>query len=459
MAEYFRFISFPISKFKQLNLKAKVLLVAAAVLVGASGMIVVTGQPGFCNSCHIMNTYYDSWKVSSHHKVNCTECHLEPGFMGYVKGKSVAPAHLVNYVLGRVSTKPNSTIKDVSCLRSECHETKDLVSKEIDYDGVKFTHKNHVEKVLGGITISCGTCHSHFEGDEHFKVNRDVCFSCHFLKDSQSKSKLVQTNCLDCHEPPDKVIKRGLVTVNHTEFVSYNASCEDSCHRGQVEKESNVGDSVCLNCHSFSRSEEQTAAELHKTHTHGEKVECFACHGKVRHGPTKDAPLAVMMDCKNCHSDTHNVQLSTYSAHEHPQKKESDRILSPMFLTHVECTGCHIEPEPIRSGTIESIGTVAKAAPQACDNCHEPGTGQLYIPLWQGSIKKLHSQISKRLDELQNVLQAVDDKNRAEKLKEKIAQAKELIDSVEADGSWGVHNLKYTEAILLRADEIIGEYK
>ena len=40
---------------------------------------------------------------------------------------------------------------------------------------------------------------------------------------------------------------------------------------------------------------------------------------------------------------------------------------------------------------------------------------------------------------------------------EKITQAKELVDSVEADGSWGVHNFKYTEAILLKANEIISE--
>jgi hypothetical protein len=45
----------------------------------------------------------------------------------------------------------------------------------------------------------------------------------------------------------------------------------------------------------------------------------------------------------------------------------------------------------------------------------------------------------------------------AEGLREKISRAKEILDSIEADGSWGVHNLKYTEAMLLRANEIITE--
>jgi len=457
MADFSKLISFPVNKFKQLHLKAKILLVVVAATVFASGMIVVSEQPGFCNSCHIMNRYYDSWKTSAHSEVNCLDCHLRPGLMGHVKGKINGFAQAVSCIVGRVGTKPNAAVLDVSCLRSECHQANELAEEEINFHGVKFSHKNHIQKEVGGITISCGTCHSHFEGDEHFSVNRDACFTCHFVKGSDSEAKLVQTTCLSCHEPPNKVIKRGMVTVNHTEFVSYNASCEESCHKGQVEKESQVADSVCLNCHDFDRTEHADTTEIHKIHTSGEKVECFACHGRILHGPTKDAPLAVMMDCKSCHSDTHNVQLSMYTAQEHPQQKQSDRILSPMFLTHVECTGCHTESTPGKSGTVESIGTVARAAPQACDNCHEPGTGQQYIPFWQSSIKKLHAEVTYKLDNLRNTLQAVADDSRAAKLKEKITQAEELIGSVEADGSWGVHNFKYTEAILLKAREIIGE--
>jgi len=42
----------------------------AVALVGAGVFSVtaveLTGQPGFCNSCHIMHPYYDSWTQSSH---------------------------------------------------------------------------------------------------------------------------------------------------------------------------------------------------------------------------------------------------------------------------------------------------------------------------------------------------------------------------------------------------------
>ena len=455
MAKLSKLVSVPISRFMQLRLKAKIVLVAAVVVFFSSGMIIVSEQPGFCNSCHIMNTYYDSWKTSSHSQVNCLDCHLKPGLMGHVRGKINGLSQAVDCIVGRVGTKPNAAVLDISCLRSECHQADELASKQLEFGRSKFTHEKHIGKEVGGMNITCGTCHSHFEGDEHFKVNRDVCFTCHFVKDSKSEAKLVQTDCLDCHDPPDKVIERGLVTVNHKEFASYDVSCEESCHKGQVEKISSVEESVCLNCHDFGMDEAIETEELHKSHSEGEKVECFACHGKTAHGPTEDAPLAAMMDCKSCHSDTHNIQFGMYTAKDHAQG--SDRLLSPMFLTHVECTGCHIEPKPVKSGSIESIGTIAKAVPEACDKCHEPGTGQQYIPFWQESIKKLHGRLSQRLDELETLLEAVAEADRAKKLKEAIARARELLDSVEADGSWGVHNLKYTEAILLKAGKIIGE--
>ena len=45
--------------------------------------------------------------------------------------------------------------------------------------------------------------------------------------------------------------------------------------------------------------------------------------------------------------------------------------------------------------------------------------------------------------------------NRVQEITETITEARALLHSVASDGSWGVHNLKYTEAMLLRANEII----
>ncbi|MFH1717304.1 MAG: cytochrome c3 family protein [Planctomycetota bacterium] len=442
---------------RQLRWPVKVLLLIVLVALLSAGAVVITGQPGFCNSCHIMNTYYDSWRVSEHAHVNCLDCHLQPGFAGYAKGKINGLAQAVDCAVGRIGTKPNATVKDASCLRSECHSTEELVSKNIDYGDIKFTHQKHIDKVVDGIRISCGTCHSHFEGERHFSVNTEVCFTCHFLKSNESGSRVAKTSCQDCHGVPDKVIERGLVTINHAEFVAYKASCEDSCHKKEVEKPAQVTDGACLNCHSFSTDEHANSEELHEAHSKGEKVECFACHGRTSHGKTQASSVAVMMDCKNCHSDTHGAQRSIYTT-EHPmQGEQTTRILGPMFLTHVECTGCHIEPVKKETGVLDSFGTVARAVPRACDNCHEKGTGEQYIPFWQGKIKALYEQVSQNVDKLEVKAERQARQQMIRTLYDKVQQARLILESVAADGSWGVHNFKYTEALLLRANEIAND--
>ena len=443
--------------FRQLKWSVKIALLLVVFSFFAAGAIVVTGQTGFCNSCHIMNPYYDSWQTSKHAKVNCLDCHLQPGFSGYVKGKINGLAQAVDCMVGRVGTKPNAYVTDASCLRSGCHSVEEITSTTIDYQGVKFTHDHHVNKVVDGISITCGTCHSHFEGDKHFSVNNDSCFACHFLREGQTNERLVQTNCQDCHEVPDKVIQRGLVTINHAEFVSYNASCEESCHKKEVQKTSEVSDTACLTCHSYRKEHEPNSVELHHVHTRDEKVECFACHGKVLHGQTEVESLAVMMDCQNCHSHTHQVQRTIYATQEPTQHEQMDRVLSPMFLTHVECTGCHIEPVQKESGVLDSFGTVARAVPRACDRCHKEGTGQQYVPFWQKKIKAKYEEVRLKVDHLEARAQAASNQDVAQRLRRNAEQARMILRSVSADGSWGVHNFKYTEAMLLRADELVNE--
>ena len=290
-------------------------------------------------------------------------------------------------------------------------------------------------------------------------MNNDTCYTCHFLKDGQTGEKMVKTGCTGCHEVPKKVIKRGLVTINHAEFVSYKVNCEESCHRKDINITSKVDENTCLNCHSFSKEQNTDLVALHKDHAHSEKVECFACHGQVPHGQTAVASLSVMMDCQNCHSNTHQIQQTIYTTQNSIQAEGTNRILSPMFLTHVECTGCHIEQVAQKAGALVSYGTVAKAVPRACDNCHEKGTGQQYIPFWQGKIKTMHEQASRKLEQLKDRAKNTTNQQAAAKLNQSIEQAQSIIESVSADGSWGVHNFKYTEALLLEADKIISEVR
>ncbi|MHC5100495.1 MAG: hypothetical protein ACYSOG_01530, partial [Planctomycetota bacterium] len=127
--------------------------------------------------------------------------------------------------------------------------------------------------------------------------------------------------------------------------------------------------------------------------------------------------------------------------------------LSPMFLTHVECTGCHIEKTASKKGSLDSLGAVARAVPAACDNCHEPGTGERYVPFWQKRIKKLHAEAREKLSRIETGSQ----QSISADAQQHITRAKEILDSIQADGSWGVHNLKYTETLLRQVNDMINQ--
>jgi len=106
---------------------------------------------------------------------------------------------------------------------------------------------------------------------------------------------------------------------------------------------------------------------------------------------------------------------------------------------------------------LDSFGKVAKAVPRACDKCHEKGTGQQYIPFWKGKIKALYEKISGEVDSLEERRRHETNEQLAQKFESRVKQARSILESVSSDGSWGVHNFKYTEAMLLKADKIIAE--
>lgn len=440
----------------RLNFIKLVIALIAVVSFFSAIAVTVTSQTGFCNSCHIMNDYYGAWEKSVHSETSCLSCHVRPGLTGYMKGKINGLAQAVDCIVGRVGTKAEATVLDVSCLRSACHNKQTLLDQELFYNNVKFTHQGHVDESLDGIRITCGTCHNHRQQDDHFSVDREVCYTCHFVRSDQNGPGLVQSQCLDCHDVPEDIIDLGLVTIDHQSFLTYDVNCENSCHQRQVEHVSRVSETACLHCHTFGMKNDDTSEELHAYHSEKEKVECVECHGTITHGPDKTDSLAAMMDCQNCHTNTHAVQRTIFSSDRRPHESVmNEKVLSPMFLTHVECTGCHVE-KTASEGLLDSLGTVARATPEACDACHEAGTGHRYIPFWQTAIKELYLNTFEQAERLQSVINGLDGE-RQSIAADKLTRARLILESVRADGSWGVHNLKYTEALLRDAKHIMNE--
>jgi hypothetical protein len=110
-----------------------------------------------------------------------------------------------------------------------------------------------------------------------------------------------------------------------------------------------------------------------------------------------------------------------------------------MFLAHVDCSGCHTQPRPLGAEP-QSGARVAVATAQACDTCHKPGLGEEMIPLWQGNTHALYDAAVKLLPSDERALPSG--------VQRRVTEARQLLDIVRIDGSWGVHNPRYTQKLL-----------
>src|SRR3954469_15857813 len=110
---------------------------AARLLVGfvvfTFVSVEVTSQSSFCNSCHIMGSYYQSWQAGTHSQVDCVKCHIPPGTGNFIHPKLNGLRQVVHALLSRTSGKPSADVHDQSCLRSGCHNVE-TVRKQVRHE-------------------------------------------------------------------------------------------------------------------------------------------------------------------------------------------------------------------------------------------------------------------------------------------------------------------------------------
>src|SRR5262245_51611392 len=162
----------------------------AALIVGLGTMgafAEYSMQPDFCRSCHLMEPYYQAWHQSTHKNVSCPQCHFEPGMQNTLYGKFQASSQAVKYITQTYGSKPHAEIKDVSCMRSGCHE-KRLLEGKVNWDvstvrggkiTIRFDHTPHLTEERRGKQLRCVSCHSQIVQGQHLVVTLDTCFLCH----------------------------------------------------------------------------------------------------------------------------------------------------------------------------------------------------------------------------------------------------------------------------------------
>lgn len=259
--------------------KKKILLILGILLaffvIFTAASILYTERPEFCLSCHIMKPYYNSWKASTHNKINCVECHYDPGLKAHVKGKMKGLLEVAKFLSDGYKKKYDAHVNDVACLREGCHDKEKFKDKKVLFRGkVTFTHAQHFKNLKSNIELRCTNCHTQLMNDQHMTVEDNQCFICHFK--NTPPEKLVE-ECLKCHAN----IKDA---DSHKEYLAAGSPCIE-CHSDAKKGEGGIRKEMCYFCHQDKEQIKKIKEPqlMHKIHVKENKVDCISCHDIIEH--------------------------------------------------------------------------------------------------------------------------------------------------------------------------------
>lgn len=421
----------------------------AAALTGLAGWY--TSRSEFCRSCHIMEPYYVSWQQSSHHDVSCIKCHFPPGAGEKIRGKLLGLVQLVKYVTATAGPRPAAEISDASCLRGGCHETR-LLSGRIDYHGIPFDHRPHLEEVKRGKQLRCTSCHSQIVQGSHMTVTPSTCFLCHF-KDMPFNEGLGA--CTRCHQVPDKVFELGGDTkFSHDLAIEKGVDCVD-CHADLIRGNGEVPRDRCGECHNredhVKRIDDHVF--MHEMHVTDHKVDCLSCHMEIKHVRDPQLVAHAAADCAACHTGQHGEQVALM---EGSGARTSQAKLPGKASLRISCMACHRQREVSPTGTV-----VWQASTDNCLACHDRQRTDTY----QAHSKTLRDSLDGLDATLTRIRKAMPDAGVSPERSQAIA--KEL-DDILHDLTFlrvgnGIHNLHYadflTRSLVDRLTELCRELK
>jgi nitrate/TMAO reductase-like tetraheme cytochrome c subunit len=388
--------------------------------LGTVGFIEYSAQPGFCDTCHLMKPYYESWASSSHNDVPCISCHYAPGIRAEAMGKLQAANQVVKYVTGTYSVKPWAEIEDAACLRSGCHEQRRLEG-EVAFLGVRFDHAHHLGELRRGKQLRCTSCHSQIVQGDHLTVTPSTCYLCHFKNTDQGEPV---AGCTGCHTSPARLVSPAGFVVDHPQYVEDLVSCV-SCH-GDVALGEGLGEeNRCFNCHNEADRLEQfeNTTLLHRIHIAERNVECTQCHTPIEHRIVSITPTNEL-DCGSCHQQVHAAQQQLYSS---------------MYLARVSCQGCHGLPTEVAGH--EQVQAAGEAT---CLSCHGIRYANI-LPSWQREMERKVGSVEAVLRGVRNALGSASVRRRAA-ADSVVRLAADNLELVQVGR--GVHNVTFADQLL-----------
>ena len=401
-----------------------------------------TSRPSFCPTCHYMETFYQSWRTSAHNKVDCVECHFEPGISGTIRGKLNGLVQIVNYVsMSYKKRKPWAEIPDNTCARSGCHEKQALQDSTYNFKGVMFNHKNHLQELRRGKTLKCTSCHSQIVQGTHMEVTEATCFNCHFKKSDDPEHKFDKlVDCNTCHSWKNKSKEEmASFRYDHTLVAKNDISCM-SCHTNTILGNGEVGKERCFQCHFENEKLEKYGDTefMHNSHIKKHSMKCFVCHTPIQHKVQKIDPNSPS-DCISCHSNSHSSQVNLYTGEG---GFDVEKTPSVMYMNGINCKGCHVFHEQDKNDV-----QTTKAGSSSCEKCHGSGYDNL-LKQWKTASEQRLLTINSIYKVVTNQVKNSKSSNKSEAEKT-LEEAFHNIRIVETGKS--VHNILFADKLLTSA--------
>ncbi|WP_434512000.1 cytochrome c3 family protein [Desulfitobacterium sp. AusDCA] len=382
------------NRLKRLNRKQFIYILFGIVLamVFATGAALkLTSTPQFCSSCHEMKPEYTTWQQTSHSKIACVQCHIEPGAVNLVKHKLNSMTQLYEHLTGKVPNPitMSETIKNDVC--EQCHSTMRQVTASGD---IIIPHDKHLKQ-----GISCIACHA---GVVHgFATERGLTPKNDYETWTEEKAQKVTSfddtkstmeACLDCHDQvnagkkpwleKEGVAKTEKERVEESRAIKAMANGEKPLENATATSSKPSENATmhpptiqCQACHSTMKTpnshSEATWGTTHGLEARKDVRVCAECHSRQK----ERALLKVNTDvkdyvrgnafCMNCHEKRPAGHL---------ESKKDWLPVHPAFIkdkNNPGCLVCHDIEKP--KTTPAENGNPANGVPATqvyCNLCH-----------------------------------------------------------------------------------------
>lgn len=237
--------------------------IALAVVVAVALPVVSTLNPNYYGRYPQMRERMQNWRHSTHAKMSCISCHMDPGVKGFVVFSARAiPSFYSQLIFGPKKTNLLSVPSIQAC--QKCHTGYRQVSPNGD---LLIPHRAHVEV----LKIRCAVCHKglvHVANAQGFnRPKMTTCLSlCHNGVNATNK-------CVKCHTrknaPPSH--KRADWLEVHSQMTE-TVNCAQ-CHQWSPN--------YCADCHKKRpRTHVGNWKTLHQVRARERGKGCVFCHGE-----------------------------------------------------------------------------------------------------------------------------------------------------------------------------------